>query len=227
MRRLVVACALLLPSFAAAQDAGVVELTPTIGWRRGGSVTVNDRAFQNRDVTVDLLSQGSFGLRLGFDLSRRLQLEFLLDRQNGQLTDDKSLFGEQPGGFVPIGDYHLLDFNVTYYHVGLNWQLTPGPNRWYIGLSAGDTRLEPKVPLPSKDAFSASVAAGLKVALSEHSALRFEGRFFWTDTSRLPSAVQSFGNNRDCYIGGPCTYTYRYRDALYQTELSLGYVIRF
>ncbi len=225
MRRLVIAMALLLPSVAVAQQ-GVVEITPMVGIRRGGGVIVEDRAFQDRNVNVDLATEGSFGVRIGVGLSSRLQLEFMADRQNGQMKDNKGLFGEQPGGFVPILSTNILDFNVTYYHLGLLWHFTPAPNGWYVVLSAGDARIEPKSPLESVDRFSASVGAGVKVELNEHSSLRFEGRLFRTQTGNLPAAVQQL-NSRDCYQGGPCTYTYRYSDTLQQGQLSVGYAIRF
>jgi len=225
MRRLIVAMALLLPSLAMAQQ-GVVELTPMVGLRRGGGIMVEDRAFQNRDVNEDLATEGSFGVRVGVGLSSRLQLEIMADRQNGQMKDNKGLFGEQPGGFVPILSTRILDFNVTYYHLGLLWHFKPLPNGYYLVVSAGDARIEPKSPLESVDRFSLSIGAGVKVELNEHSSLRFEGRFFRTDTSNLPAAVQQF-NHRDCYQGGPCTYTYRYADTLQQGQLSVGYVIRF
>lgn len=225
MRRLIITMALLLPSLAVAQQ-GAVEITPMVGLRRGGGIIVEDRAFQNRNVNVDLATEGSFGVRFGVGLSSRLQLEIMADRQKGQMKDNKALFGEQPGGFIPILSTKILDFNVTYYHLGLLWHFKPTPNGWYVALSAGETRLEPKSPLESVDRFSASIGAGVKVELNERSSLRFEGRFFRTDTSNLRAAVQQF-DHRDCYQGGPCTYTYRYSDTLEQGELSVGYVIRF
>ncbi|HVN77218.1 MAG TPA: outer membrane beta-barrel protein [Thermoanaerobaculaceae bacterium] len=225
MRRILIAVTLLLPSLVMAQT-GVLELTPTIGLRQGGGITVNDRAFQNRDVNVDLGTHGSYGVRFGIGLSRRLQLEFLADRQNGQMKDNKGLFGEQPGGFVPILSTSILDFSVTYYHLGLLWHFSPAPNGWYAVVSAGDARLDPRSPLQSVDRFSMALGAGVKVELNESTSLRFEGRFFRTDTGNVPPAVQQF-DHKDCYQGGPCTYTYRYRDTLQQTQLSVGYAIRF
>jgi len=230
MRRMLFAVTVLVPSLAAAQ-AGVLELTPTIGFVRGGEIFVNDQAFQNREVNVDMANGGSYGVRFGVGLSQRLQLEFLADHENGHLKDNKGLFGETPSGFVPIMSTSVLDFDVTYVHIGLLWHFTPGPNGWYAVVSAGGTRLEPGSPLPSADRFSASVGAGVKVELNEHSSLRFEGRYFRTDTSGLPSAVQQFDPTtypgKDCYQGGPCTYTYRYGDTFEQLQLSVGYVIRF
>ena len=225
MRRFVLAVAVLLPSAAFAQ-LGAVEITPTVGYRHGGDITVEDRAFQDRDVKVTLAAKGSYGLRIGVGLSQRLQLELLADRQNGQMKDEKGLFGEQPGGFVPILSSKILDFDVTYLHLGLLWELSPAPARWYVVLSAGDARIEPKSPLEAVDRFSASIGAGVKVELNEHSGLRFEGRYFRTDTSKLPGGVQQF-DHKDCYQGGPCTYTYRYNDRLAQSQLSVGYVLRF
>ncbi|MBZ5587400.1 MAG: porin family protein [Acidobacteriia bacterium] len=225
MRRLIVATVLLLPSLAVAQQ-GAVEITPMVGLRRGGEIIVEDRAFQNRNVNVDLATEGSFGVRLGVGLSSRLQLEIMADRQNGRMKDNKGLFGEQPGGFVPILSTEILDFKVTYYHLGVLWHFKPAPNGWYVVISAGDTQIEPKSPLQSVDRFSASLGAGVKVELDEHSSLRFEARYFRTNTGNLPGAVQQF-DHRDCYQGGPCTYTYRYSDTLEQGQLSVGYVIRF
>ncbi len=230
MRRILFAVTVLVPSLAAAQ-AGRVEITPTVGITRGGEIVVVDQAFQNRQVNVNLANNGSFGLRLGVALSRRLELELLADRQNGQLKDNKGLFGETPGGFVPIMSSSVLDFDVTYYHLGLLWHFTPGPNGWYAVVSGGQTKIEPGSPLPSATRASWSAGLGVKVELNEFSSLRFEGRYFRTDTSDLPSAVQHFNTTtypgKDCYDGGPCTYTYRYADTLEQVQLSVGYVIRF
>lgn len=222
MRRLIAFFVVVMPALGWAQP-GRFELTPTLGFRRGGEIVIQERALKHDDFDVRLASDGSFGLRLGYVINPRVQLEFMANRQEGQLRDEQGLFGETPGGFVPPGSRRILDMAVTYYHAGLVY-LWPGDmTHPFAVVSAGVTQFNPKNPLPTERRFSASAGGGVVLDLTERFALKFEGRFYWTDTDENSARVQQL-EHRDCT--GPCTYTWRYPDRFTQGEVSVGFVFR-
>lgn len=201
-----------------------VELVPTLGYAWGGQILVQERAFQFKDLDVDISSSGNFGLRLDIPLGKAWALEFLAQRQETQLKDDQALFGETPGGFVEPGSTHILDLQVNTVQVGLLWFASQGSTRWHLGLAAGISHLNFLLPLPSDTVMSYSVGAGVQLELSEHLAVRFEGRYFAANTDEQLKATYAFANP-DCQA--PCTYTFSYKDWLTQTWLTTGLAIRF
>jgi len=159
-----------------------VELVPTLGYAWGGQILVQERAFQFRDLDVDFSSSGSYGLRFDVPLGQRVALEILAQRQETQLKDDQALFGETPGGFVEPGSTHILDLELTTAQVGFLWFATQGPSRWHLGAAVGITHINFLLPIPSDTVISGSLGAGVQLALSEHLAVRFEGRYFAANT---------------------------------------------
>ncbi|MGQ9496620.1 MAG: hypothetical protein ACUVRY_10310 [Thermoanaerobaculaceae bacterium] len=71
---------------------------------------------------------------------------------------------------------------------------------------------------------SYSLGASVQLELSEHLAVRFEGRYFAANTDEQLRATYAFANP-DCQV--PCTYTFSYKDWLTQTWLTTGLAIRF
>jgi len=216
------------------------ELTPTVGYRWGGGIDVYERAleFDNYDVDVD--ASGSYGLRLGVDISPRLQFELLFSRQPGEFVDEHGLFSEwftqlyppdciPPGADDPVdpcyiieGRGEILDVNVTYLHGGLVWSLRDGESSPYLVGSLGVARVDPRVQLHTETGLSASVGGGYKWTLSKRLGLRFEGRAFVTDMDEAVGVEQV--SHPDCEV--PCTYTYRYPDFLIQFEAMVGLSVR-
>jgi len=222
MKRLIALLVILAPAVGAAQT-GRFELIPTLGFRRGGNIVIEERALKHDDFKVRMASDGSFGLRLGIVLNPQIHVELMANRQEGQLRDEQGLFGETPGGFVPPGTRRLLDMNVTYYHAGLVYHWPGETARPFAVVSAGVTQFNPMNPLPTGRRFSASAGGGTVMDLTDRFALKFEGRFYWTDTDSDLSRVQQL-EHRDCT--GPCTYTWRYPNRFTQFEGSVGFVFR-
>jgi len=224
MRRLVtVGVVLLAPALCMAQMPKY-ELSAMLGSRWGGSIFVDDQAFQHREVKVDINDEGAYGLRFGVALAPYLQFELMVNRQDTTLKDESGLFGEEPGGFIPPGETGILDLDLTYYHGGLLWQWVHGDYRWYTVASVGVTHITPSSPLPADTRLSGSLGGGLKLDLSDRLALRFEGRYYLTLTDEGSQATQYF-EHQDCEI--TCYYTWRYDERIVQTELSLGIVLKF
>jgi hypothetical protein len=239
MRRFVALCLLALPTVALAQERRF-ELTGSLGLATGGSIFVSD-AFvtRNIDTEVDIISNASLGLKFDWTITPNLQIEFLTVKEQTQFEDESRLFGEIPGGDFPERAESLLDVDVDYYHAGVLWQWQRGRNNPFVVGSAGVTRIGAEnLPLPADTRPSVSAGGGIKLAISERFAVRFEGRAFYTDTDENESATVRT-EVRDCVDPPgpapgqpgvpfePCFRTYRYDDSLLQLEGSVGFTYKF
>lgn len=159
----------LLPlATPAAAAEGRFELTPSIGYQFAGEIDLGDR-----EPTFDLDEDSTFGISLGVPLSGGLLLEFRAMRFETQLQDDTGLFDPVVGGD---------DLELTYAHVGIAYQWGPGQVMPFVGVSAGVTELSPGNPGADDDVeLSISGGGGVKIFLSDHFGLRFEGRGYFTD----------------------------------------------
>jgi hypothetical protein len=222
MRQLVVLVILLSPALLAAQDARL-ELTPTLGYIGGGQIQIEDRAFTHTTYDTDVDAAGSYSLVFGIPLAPRTWLELMVNREDTALKDSQGLFGEDPAWIVPPGDSSILETDVTYYHLGGQWELTTGPNRWFLTGSAGVTHFGFAVPLADDTRLSISGGGGLKMDLTDRLGLRFGARVYYTDTDEDTFRVQQF-QHQDC--GATCSYVYSYQPDFLQTELSIGLTIK-
>lgn len=223
MRRILVCALLLMPAVVGAQTPRF-EVTPTFGYRWGGEVNLYDQAITFQQYDLGMSSSGTYGVRLGLAVTPTLIVEATASWQDTQWKDNQSLFGEVPGGFVEPGDTGVLDVEVSYYHLGVVFDIGQAANRGFMLASAGVTHVNAALPLPSDTTLSASVGGGLKMDLSKRFSLRFEGRYYWTDTDSEMSATYQFAN-QDCQA--PCSYTYQYKESLDQFEATVGFVFRF
>ncbi len=225
MKRLAISCLVLagiaLPAAAQQQR---FELTPTVGYRWGGGIVIDEDALKHGRFDVDMTGEASLGLKFGFFVSRNFELELMAAFQQAELKDDQGLFGEDPGWVYPPGATGQLDVDVFTWQVGLLWHLLPGDTRPYLLVAAGQSRIDPRFPLPDDTVLSLGLGGGVKTRLSDRLGLRFELRYIRNDTSPSVLTVQQL-EHRDCT--GSCTYTWRYDDTLDQFELSLGLIVRF
>lgn len=153
-----------LPSVAAAQSK--FELTPYWGYRLGANFEDNDYH------RFELDKERSWGLILGYNLSRHFQLEFLWSRQQTVLSEDYR-FENLP----------LFDLDVDYYHAGFAYLIGSGQARPFVALSLGITEFDPQDPFYDNDTrFSVGVGGGVKLMFGHHLGLRLEARGFATDT---------------------------------------------
>jgi Outer membrane protein beta-barrel domain len=202
MRHPILAAALLValvPAGARAQrDLYRFELTPTVSYRFGGTLSGSDSPLFNTDLKVD--DSAAYGVTFDIPLSSRIQLELLANRQSSQLRFDNGLFGGSSG---------VADIDVTYYHVGMLWQWGNDRITPFFTASLGVGNIDPKVPGASaENRFSGSLGGGVKVLFSDSVGLRFEGRGFFSD----------LGSNNSHHDHG-CDY---YSDSCYGNDFSQG-----
>ncbi|NJL28158.1 MAG: hypothetical protein HC897_09815 [Thermoanaerobaculia bacterium] len=154
MKRLVLLSTLLLTTllpFALARPAAAenVEINPFVGWRFGGDFVGGE--FDDDFFDLDLDETSSYGLSVGFGLTRNWQLELLWSHQATELTENEFLGP----------DFPLLDVDVDYYHVGIVYQWTPGQLRPFVAASAGATRFTADEPgVGAKAGFRPPLASG-------------------------------------------------------------------
>lgn len=147
-----------------APEALQFEVTPFVGYRLGGHFQLNDNG-----QTVNVADHSS--LALAFDVrvadSDSTQYELFYDRQSTVLSGD---------AFVPTS------IRAEYLHIGGTVALDETPRlKAYLAGGLGITRLTPESVLGNDDTrFSISLALGLRVPVSPHFSLRFEGRGFLT-----------------------------------------------
>jgi len=203
--------AALLVALPAAAPGQTVEITPLVGYRVGGSFAT--AAGTDSDVTIseyEVEDAASFGVQLGFRVSRDGEIEVLYARQNTRLATD-GLFTGAP----------LFDLALETWHAGGNYLFAEEDSRVrpYIGMGLGVTRLLPEpAGLRDETRFSASFAAGAKVWLGRHVGLRVEARGFFTF---LESGHETF-----CQTGEGCQ-VHAEGSEISQGEIRAGLVLRF
>jgi opacity protein-like surface antigen len=179
------------------------EITPFGGFRGGGNFDV-----QGSNQDVDLKSDNSLSLGLGYRIDAGQQYELFYGRQETQL-DGNSPFGQ-------------LDLNVEYLHIGgtvvTNDERRVAP---YIVGGLGVTRFTNDTADSEETNFSINVGAGLRIPFNPHLSLRLEARGFLTfmDTqSQIFCASGSFGGA--CAIRGS-------GDAFFQYDVMAGAAFAF
>lgn len=164
-------CAMLPANAPAAADAEPAastsspsfEISPFAGYRVGGSF--ND-VNTNQSVTLD--AHGSFAIALDARADEGSQYEFFYSRQSTMLSGS---------GLAPVTT------TVQYLHIGGTLTLDQSQPRLqpYLAGGLGVTLMAPDSPGAHEDtSFSMSLALGLRVPLSQHFLLRFEGRGYLT-----------------------------------------------
>jgi hypothetical protein len=206
------AAAVLLAVASVPAISQTVEITPVIGYRVGGSFSVApgiEPASTAADVAVK--DAGAWGIHLGFRVAPDGEIEVLYARQPTELRTDGLFTGE---GLFDL-TLETWQFGGLYLFADEGARLRP-----YIGAGLGITRLLPGPPgLQDETRFSASFAAGIKVALGRHLALRAEGRGFFT--------VLESDSNPFCGTGtGSCVVRVSGQD-ISQAEIRAGLTLRF
>jgi opacity protein-like surface antigen len=208
MRRFILGCALALALTPGATQAQTslyrFELTPTVAYRWGGTLSGEDNALFETDLELD--SGPAYGVTLDIPLSSRIQLELLFNRQSTELSFDRALFG---------GAARVADIDVSYYHVGLLWQGGHERVSPFFVASIGGTNLDPQFAGgSSEDRFSLSLGGGVKIFFSENIGLRLEGRGFFTELGNRGRSHRDSCYYYDDYYG--------YYDDCYGEDLSQG-----
>lgn len=207
--------ALTFPLLALAQSAprGVIEITPTIGYRWGGEISNGETDLLPYDVDVD--EGESFGLMLNFPLTRGLQLELFHDRQSTRLVREHGLF-------ETADDW--ADVDIDYTHIGVLYQWHTRTVLPYVAGSAGIGHIAPDIAgARSEDRFSMSLGGGIKIPISDHFAVRLDARQFFT-------AVDTYDGDWDDDWDDDDDHDHRDDDDfedLSQGQVKLGFVFSF
>jgi len=204
----------LLPAAAWAQK---FEISPFAGLRYGGEFGDEWDDFYWADLEVD--DGPSYGLTLGFSVTKAVQVELMWSRQSTELVETAGLFE---------GEVELFDLDVDYYHVAVLYQWTPGHVRPFVVASLGATAFHPEPwDLDDETRFSSSFGGGVKVMVGENFGLRLEGRFFSTFVDEDEDAFCDCG----CSSCGHCDCHGHRRhwddDYLFQGEVRAGLIFAF
>ncbi len=185
-------------------SADAFELTPTIGYRWGGTIFADQAFVFGEDVEV--APSASLGLSFGIPLGDSgMKLELMANRQSSELETESGLFEPED---------RVADIDVTYLHAGLQIPFARSRNIVpYAVVSAGIANLDPDlVGVTSESRFSASAGVGVKVPMSRALAIRIEGRGYYV----------TLEDEDDCRI---CDYSYN--QDFYQGEVNFGLVFSF
>ena len=172
-----VAAALLLSSVLFPGEAGAewgLEITPYVGYTIGGSFTDNATG-----ANLDVQEGGSYGLVLDLPDTPETQYELFYGLQRTKVTGGGTFGGET-----------LFDLDIHYLHLGGTYLFTGEKVRPFLSGGLGATHFVPHGSgLDRKTYFSVSLGGGVKIPISGHVGLRFEGRGFMTI---LPDSTEIF-----------------------------------
>ena len=151
---------------------GTVEIEPFAGYLFGGQFPHPHRSmtlFHSVDVEDDPI----YGGRVGYNISQLFEVEFQYSQTNSAFQTQNDF-----GGGTTLGDLKIQYFlGYSTFNFG-HGRVVP-----YVTVGAGAAELTPKVAglnLSSDTRFTASFGAGLKVFLTPHFGLRFDGRGYST-----------------------------------------------
>jgi opacity protein-like surface antigen len=202
----VVAAAAAVP--AAAQNvAGTWELTAF------GGVTFGNQIYQSGNKTIDVDTAGTFGGRLGYNLTPAFEVEFDYGHTSSDLTGTNYANGKNG----KIGTLKMDVFELD----GL-WHWGNRRNSGYFIFGAGLAVMDPSVEgaaTSSDSRFTYSLGVGGKFSITPSAAIRVEGRFRGTSLSNTTSQ----GVWCDYY-----GYCYTYSSSWYSNgEITAGITFRF
>jgi hypothetical protein len=220
-RMFLFAAVLSLPILCSAQGSRF-EISPFWGYLFGGDVLKNS---EDSPVEIRVADHSTYGIRAGYDLSRKFAIELQASRSDSELRDSR-----YSAPFPFRADYYLVYGKLSF---------ADDPVKPYIALGAGDARLDTLFapnfaasPNPAFNAheirnrFTGSLALGVDWFFSHHLGVRVDGRVYAT-------------NINGALIGAPCTAFEPNssgaivptdcpgRNWLLSTETSGGIVLRF
>jgi hypothetical protein len=206
MRRLalVTALPLIVAAVPLRAQAGI-EITPTVGYRFGGTVTADEGLFS-------AASSVAWGGTLGIRVKPDGLVEVVYSRQSTSIAFDPDTSARN----VTVGDA-----TIEYLQIGGALEFGHDPNtKPYFALTIGGTRFAPKAPGLGEDwRFSFGGALGVKKYLIQHLGLRAQARL-WMST--LSSDSQFW-----CTLPGGCVIHASNGVFFTQGELSGGLIFVF
>ena len=207
------ACLLVVGGWFPAFAGNVVELTPIVGYRLGGSTRETGSG-----THADIQGSPVYGLILDIKAREDGQYEFIYTHQSTELDakDSYTTPYEEPPKFD-------TGLQIDMIQAGGLLFLTPGTRtRPYIAMTLGASLVKPQDPdLSGGTYFSGSFAGGVKLYPSENVSVRLEVRgygIFVSDSSEI--ACSSGGGGGVCFVGAN-------GDAIWQIEASVGLALGF
>lgn len=170
MRVLKVVAVLMVIGAAPAVAQGVpgnIELTPTVGFWFGDTLTRNVTGAFPFDVTID--DAPAYGLRLAYRFTRNWALEGSVFRERADLvTGRRELFG---------GQSKLGTIDLTTAQIGFEGSFGRSRVVPFLAGGIGAMNLSPNIENLSGDTrFTANFGGGLKFFFTQDVALRFDWR---------------------------------------------------
>ena len=176
-RIFLITATLLLSSVLSPGRAGAewgLEITPYAGYAIGGNFTDNSTG-----ADLDVKEGGNFGLVLGLPDTPETRYELFYGFQRTEVTGAGTFGGET-----------LFDLDIHYLHLGGTYMFPAEKVRPFISGGLGATHFVPHGSgMNQKTYFSLSLGGGVKIPISGHVGLRFEGRGFMTI---LPDSTEIF-----------------------------------
>ncbi len=199
------------PATKASRDP-VLEITPTIGWRWGGTTSDSVTSYIEK---VGIPNAMSWGLSIEYVITPWGSLEAVWSHQDSILQAKFSSAG--------IGyDDKLSHLNVDTFQIGGMWMSGDSSSkaRLYVDVLFGVTLLTPSPEFATLKRFSASVGGGVKYYFADHFGLRLGARWMpvYLNASRSPTSA--------CSAVFGC-YSYYGTKVLNQGDAYGGLILRF
>ena len=173
---------------------GTVEISPYAGYLFGGEFARGSTDLF--DVRVEADDDATYGVRLGYNLTDNVEMEFQASRTKTAFVtdDDHDLFGS--------GGQELGDLTIDYYMGYGTFNFGHRRAVPYITVGAGVARLDPDVPGTNarRDTrFTGSLGIGVKAFVNPHFGFRFDGRGYATSLGDRDRNDRRFGCDSDFF----------------------------
>jgi opacity protein-like surface antigen len=152
------------PGYGHAAD---FEIIPFVGYTWGG-----DFKDETTGTKLGVDETSNYGIMLDINQSNDSQIELYYSHQSTRLhTESNGFYTGTP----------LFDLNINYIHIGGTYGMDSGKLKPFVVGTLGVTYMDPKGEgLDSATKFSLGLGGGVKIFLTDHLGMRFEGRWFGT-----------------------------------------------
>jgi len=167
---------------------GTVEISPYAGYLFGGEFARGSTSLF--DVRVEADDDATYGVRLGYNMTDNVEMEFQASRTKTAFVtdDDHDLFGSN--------GQSLGDLTIDYYMGYGTFNFGHRRAVPYITIGGGVARLDPNVPntnARSDTRFTGSLGIGVKAFVNPHFGFRFDGRGYATSLGNRDRNDRRFG----------------------------------
>jgi len=201
----------LLGTVSLMSGQGGFELTPTIGYRFGGNIELQNPVLNPNFRKLEIESNSSYGVALNHGVHDNIQIEFQWSRQDTHINGVSRLNNTTARLFGAYLDQYHVNFLFHPAEQGSH------PQPFFVG-GLGATTFNPRAHLSGRTQFSFEVGAGIRYFFVPRVGLRIEAK--WAPTY-LKSNEEWFCNGfNSCYTVSDPVYAQ-------QGEVSSGIIFRF